>query len=165
LAEHLNDAVAVASQRGAVAMGSRSVRGLHWWRGVLRQFIWYCDERWFDNAGSLCVRGLHVANIYSNSYLVPLAAHGECAVKYFSVVGLFVAFLVAATYALKAEWIRNRILQWTARANGTDGLSFRLQRWFVGNALYVTSFRIVAGVVAICLLVAIVYLVTVGPKN
>ena len=85
--------------------------------------------------------------------------------KYFPVVGLFVAFLVATTYALKADWIRDQILHWTTRAYGADGMALRLQKWFVGNGVYVASFRIVAGVVAICLLVAIVYLVTAGPKN
>lgn len=85
--------------------------------------------------------------------------------KYLHVIGLFAAFLVAGTYALKAGWIRDRLLDWTARAYGTNGLSFRLQKWFVDNALYVASFRIVAGVVAICLLAAIVNLIVAGPKN
>jgi len=80
-------------------------------------------------------------------------------VKYFPVVVvLFVGFLVSATYAIKAEWFRDRILQWTAKAYGTKGLLFHLQRWFVGNAFYVASFRITAGVIAICLLAAIIYL-------
>jgi hypothetical protein len=85
--------------------------------------------------------------------------------KYLAVVGLFAAFLVAATYALKANWIRDQLLNWTARAYGTESPSFRLQKWFVGNALYVASFRIVAGVVAICLLAAIIYWVSAGPRN
>jgi hypothetical protein len=85
--------------------------------------------------------------------------------KYLPIVGLFAAFLVAAAYALRANWIRDQLLSWTARSYGTDSFAFRLQKWVVGSALYVTSFRVVAGVIAICLLGAIVYLVRAGPKN
>jgi hypothetical protein len=85
--------------------------------------------------------------------------------EFLPIVGLFAAFLVAATYALKADWVRDQILNWTAKAYGADGLTFRVQKWFVNNALYVTSFRIVAGVVAVCLLVAIVVLLRSSPRN
>jgi len=83
--------------------------------------------------------------------------------KWLLLIGLFAAFLVAATYALKAEWIRDQVLNWTAKAYGANSLASRLQRSFVGNAQYVATFRIVAVVVAIALLAAIMYVITAGP--
>ena len=81
------------------------------------------------------------------------------------IVVLFVGFLVSATYAIKAEWIRDRILQWTSKTYGTKSPVFYLQRWFIGNAFYVASFRIAAGVIAICLLAAIICAFTAGLKH
>jgi hypothetical protein len=40
-----------------------------------------------------------------------------------------------------------------------------MQKWFVDNSLYVTGFRIVAGIVAAGFLGVLVYLIVVGDKS
>jgi hypothetical protein len=78
------------------------------------------------------------------------------------IIGFCAGFLVAAVYALKAEWIRDYLLNWTGNAHGTSSAAYRLSRWFVSNAFYVVGFRIVAGIVAACMLAAVIYLIVMG---
>ena len=74
-------------------------------------------------------------------------------------VGLFLAFLVAALYSLRTEWTKDCFLAWTARAYGNDSIMFRLTKQFIDRPSYTYSMRIVAGLVAICLLALLIYLI------
>jgi hypothetical protein len=85
--------------------------------------------------------------------------------RYGLVIVTVAAFLIATGYALKAEWIRDHLLNWTAKTYGMTSTPFRMQKWFVNNSLYVTSFHIVAAIVAIALLGAIVYMIVAGEKS
>jgi hypothetical protein len=69
--------------------------------------------------------------------------------EYLSGALLFLMFLIASTYALKTDSIRDYTLSLTSRTFGTNSRLFRLQARFMGNAAYVMSFRMVACVVAV----------------
>jgi hypothetical protein len=83
----------------------------------------------------------------------------EKIVKYLPYLGLLLAFAVTATYALKAEWIKDYLLNWTEKAYGDRSLAFRMQKWFVDNPFYVNGVRIVTGIVAVCFLAIFIYLI------
>jgi len=85
--------------------------------------------------------------------------------RYALLVGIFAAFLITAGYAMKAEWIRDYLLNWTARTCGRTSAPFRIQKRFVDSPLYVFSFRIVAAIVAAALLGVMVYLIVVADKS
>ncbi len=82
--------------------------------------------------------------------------------RYALLVGIFAVFLMAAFYAVKAEWIRDYLLNYTARTAGTTSTAFRLQKWFVGNSFYVAGFRVVSAIVAAASLGVMIYLIVVG---
>jgi hypothetical protein len=85
--------------------------------------------------------------------------------KYLLVLGLLIASLVTATYALKGDRIMENILKSSAKAYGTNSLVFRLQRSIVGHPAYTPTFRITASVVAICFLAASVYVLVTGHER
>jgi hypothetical protein len=84
--------------------------------------------------------------------------------RYTLIAGVFAAFLIAAAYAVKAEWIRDHLLNWTARTYGTTSAPFRMQKWFVDSPTYIASFRVVSAIVAIVLLGIMIYLIVVGDR-
>jgi len=86
-------------------------------------------------------------------------------VKYLTIIGFLGAFVVTTAYALKAQWIRDYLLNWTARTHGSSSVSFRLQKWFVDNSFYVVGVRIVASVAAACMLAAMIYLIVTGHRR
>jgi Gpi18-like mannosyltransferase len=86
-------------------------------------------------------------------------------VKYLTIMGLLGAFVVTTVCGLKAQWIRDYLLNWTARAYGSSSVSFRLQKWFVGNSFHVVGVRIVASVAAACMLAAMIYLIVADHKR
>jgi len=69
----------------------------------------------------------------------------EKIVKYLPYLGLLLAFAVTATYALKAEWIKDYLLNWTEKAYGDRSLAFRMQKWFVGAHRYGNRSRLFFG--------------------
>lgn len=87
---------------------------------------------------------------------------GECVrvMNYSLIAGLVAAFLISVFCAIEAKWIRDYILNSTVKYSGVDSLSYRLQRWFIGNDLYVMSVRIASSLIAICILAMIIYVVT-----
>jgi hypothetical protein len=83
----------------------------------------------------------------------------EKIIKYIPHLGSLLAFAVTAVYAIKSEWIRDYLLNWTERAYGNRSLVFRFNKWFVDNPFYVTGVRIVSAIVAICFLCIFIYLI------
>lgn len=85
--------------------------------------------------------------------------------KYLLVIGLFIAFLVTATYALRGDRIMDNVLKSSAKAYGTRSLVYRLQRSIISHPAYTPTFRITASLVAICFLAASIYVLVFGHER
>jgi hypothetical protein len=79
--------------------------------------------------------------------------------RYILLLPLLATFVVAATYSLRARWIRDRLLDRSARAYGRDSPEFRRQEAFIGSEWYVAGLRFASGVVAMGMLVLLYYAV------
>jgi hypothetical protein len=77
--------------------------------------------------------------------------------QFLAIVLVVIGFLLFAASALKAEWIIDKILSYSARVHGTSSWVFRMQNRVMNNSFYIASFRIIAGINAILVLALIIY--------
>jgi hypothetical protein len=85
--------------------------------------------------------------------------------KYLPYVGLTILVLVSGAYALKARSIRDYLLNWMAKIYGSESLTYRLSKSFMGNSFYVASVSIVSAIVAICSLAVLIYLLVIAYRS
>jgi hypothetical protein len=83
--------------------------------------------------------------------------------KYPFVVVLFAIFIFAVLCGVHARSIRDYLLNSAAKYSRPDSLSFRLQKWTMGNELYVLGIRATGFSIAALVSAYAVYLIVYAP--
>jgi len=79
--------------------------------------------------------------------------------KYMILVGLIASFLISILYCIKADSIRDWTLNMTKHSLGSESEIFKSSRLFVESRYYVLSFRVASGIVAVCILILIYFVI------
>lgn len=56
--------------------------------------------------------------------------------RYLPYVGLTILVVVSGAYALKARSIRDYLVDWMAKKYGSESMTYRLSKSFMGNSFY-----------------------------